>query len=106
MSVADVVGMVATPSDTGYFLVGADGGVFSFGDAPYLGSLPGDHVTVDDIRGIVPTSDNGGYFLVGADGGVFAFGDARTSARCPATVSRSTTSSALRPPPTTGGTGW
>ncbi len=43
---------------------------------PFLGSLPGLHVSVHDIKGIVPTSDNRGYFLVGQDGGVFAFGDA------------------------------
>ena len=50
--------------------------MFAFGDAPFLGSLPGLHVSVHDIKGIVPTSDNRGYFLVGQDGGVFAFGDA------------------------------
>ena len=74
--VDDVAGMVPSPDDMGYFLVGQDGGVFSFGDAPFLGSLPGLRVAVHDIRGIVPTRDNRGYFLVGQDGGVFAFGDA------------------------------
>jgi hypothetical protein len=33
-----VVGMSPTPSGRGYWLVAADGGVFAFGDAPYLGS--------------------------------------------------------------------
>ncbi len=63
-------------SGAGYWMVGSDGGVFAFGSAPYLGSLPGDHVKVSDIVGVVPTSDNGGYWMVGRDGGVFAFGDA------------------------------
>jgi endoglucanase len=63
---------------SGYFLVGADGGVFGFGDATFAGSLPGlsPPVRVDDIVGIVPTPDDRGYFLVGRDGGVFSFGDA------------------------------
>ncbi|MGH9090227.1 MAG: IPT/TIG domain-containing protein [Acidimicrobiales bacterium] len=60
----------------GYTMVGSDGGVFSFGGAPFEGSLPGLGVSVDDIRGIVPTASRQGYWMVGSDGGVFAFGDA------------------------------
>jgi hypothetical protein len=60
----------------GYWMVGSDGGVFAFGTAPFVGSLPGLHVTVNDIVGVVPTADHKGYWMVGADGGVFAFGDA------------------------------
>ncbi len=60
----------------GYDLVGSDGGVFAFGGAPFLGSLPGIGVHVKDIVGMVPTSNDGGYWLAGADGGVFAFGNA------------------------------
>ena len=60
----------------GYDLVGSDGGVFAFGGAPFLGSLPGMGVHVKDIVGMVPTSNDGGYWLAGADGGVFAFGNA------------------------------
>ena len=33
-----VVGMASTPSGLGYWLFAADGGVFSFGDARFLGS--------------------------------------------------------------------
>jgi hypothetical protein len=33
-----IVGMAATPSGNGYWLVASDGGVFTFGDAPFLGS--------------------------------------------------------------------
>jgi hypothetical protein len=57
---------------TGYDLVGADGGVFAFGDTFY-GSLPGLGVHVDDITGMVATASDTGYYLVGSDGGVFAF---------------------------------
>ena len=60
----------------GYDLVGSDGGVFAFGGAPFLGSLPGIGVHVKDIVGMVPTNNDGGYWLAGADGGVFAFGNA------------------------------
>ncbi len=58
-------------------MVGSDGGVFAFGNAPFLGSLPGLGVKPSQsIAGLVPTGTDGGYFLVGKDGGVFAFGNA------------------------------
>jgi hypothetical protein len=34
---APIVGIAATPSGNGYWLVGSDGGVFSFGDARFFG---------------------------------------------------------------------
>lgn len=73
---APITGAAFTTDDAGYWMVGADGGVFAFGDAPYEGSLPGDGISVHDIVGIAATPDGGGYWLVGADGGVYAFGDA------------------------------
>jgi len=30
--------MAATPDGRGYWLVASDGGIFSYGDAPFLGS--------------------------------------------------------------------
>ena len=50
-----VVGMAATPDGLGYWLVAADGGVFSFGDAQNQGSLPGLGVHVNNVVGAVPT---------------------------------------------------
>jgi len=38
---AGIVGIPATPSGNGYWLVAADGGVFSFGDATFHGSTGG-----------------------------------------------------------------
>jgi hypothetical protein len=71
------VGMAPTPDGGGYWLVQRNGGVYSFGDAHFHGSLPGLGVTPSaPIVGMAATSDGGGYWLVGADGGVFAFGDA------------------------------
>jgi hypothetical protein len=69
------VGIVATPDGEGYWLVGADGGVLSYGDARFYGSAAALHLA-KPIVGIVATPDGEGYWLVGADGGVLSFGDA------------------------------
>ncbi|MDA8071182.1 MAG: hypothetical protein M0Z82_06145 [Actinomycetota bacterium] len=68
--------MATDPGTGGYWLVAADGGVFSF-DAPFFGSLPASDITpTSRIVGIAATPDGNGYRLVGADGGVFDFGNA------------------------------
>jgi hypothetical protein len=72
---AGVVGIAGDPTRPGYWLTGADGGVFAFGHAPFLGSL-GDRTLNAPIVGIAATPDGRGYWLAGSDGGVFAFGDA------------------------------
>ena len=74
MRVDDVVAIAPTSDGKGYWLIGADGGEFAFGDAGYHGSLPGLHIHVDDIVGMVATPNGKGYILVGRDGGVFVFG--------------------------------
>jgi hypothetical protein len=68
--------VVSTSTGRGYWQVASDGGVFSYGDAQFHGSLPGLGIKVSDIIGMARTPDDGGYWLVGSDGGVFAFGDA------------------------------
>ena len=70
-----ITGMAATPDGQGYWLVGADGGVFAFGDATFYGSLGAVKLT-GPIVAMVATPDGKGYWLAGLDGGVFAFGDA------------------------------
>ncbi len=72
---APVVGIAGTPDGGGYWLVGADGGVFAHGDAHFQGSLAGKALNAP-IAGISATPDGRGYWLVAGDGGVFAFGDA------------------------------
>jgi ribosomal protein L24E len=67
-----VIASVATATGNGYYMVGSDGGVFSFGDAHFHGSTGGMHLN-RPIVGISPTPDNRGYWLVASDGGVFAF---------------------------------
>ena len=58
----------------GYWLVGSDGGIFSFGSAQFYGSTGNLHLN-RPVVGITPTSDFGGYWLDASDGGVFSFGD-------------------------------
>ncbi len=58
-----------------YWLVASDGGIFSFGGAPYYGSTGGT-VLNKPVVGMAATSDGGGYYLVASDGGVFSYGDA------------------------------
>lgn len=70
-----IVGIAAGPNNAGYWLVAADGGVFTFGNIPFYGSMGGKYLNAP-IVGIASTPDHKGYWLVGADGGVFAFGDA------------------------------
>ena len=70
-----IVGMALTPDGNGNWLVAADGGVFSYGDATFYGSTGG--ITLNQpIVGIASTADGKGYWLVAADGGVFSYGDA------------------------------
>ncbi|MGD0393177.1 MAG: hypothetical protein ABSC41_11090 [Acidimicrobiales bacterium] len=65
----------ASSRSHGYWLVGRDGGIFSFGSAQFYGSTGGIHLQ-RRVVGIASTPDHRGYWLVAADGGVFAFGDA------------------------------
>ena len=57
-------------------MIGSDGGVFAFGDAGFVGSLPGLNIHVSNIVGCRAHADGKGYWMIGSDGGVFAFGDA------------------------------
>ena len=59
----------------GYWVVGSDGGVTTFGRAAFAGSL-GDGRLNADVVDIESTNQANGYWLAAADGGVFAFGDA------------------------------
>jgi hypothetical protein len=64
----------STSTSHGYWLVGSDGGIFSFGSAQFYGST-GSLRLQRPVVGIVPTAEKGGYWLDASDGGVFAFGD-------------------------------
>jgi hypothetical protein len=67
--------MSTTADGHGYRLVASDGGIFSFGDATYFGSM-GNQALIAPVVGMTATPDGGGYWLVASDGGIFSFGDA------------------------------
>ncbi len=71
---APIISMSVDPSTGGYWLLGADGGVFSF-NAPFFGSTGSLHLN-KPVVGMTATSDGGGYWFVASDGGIFSFGDA------------------------------
>jgi peptidoglycan/xylan/chitin deacetylase (PgdA/CDA1 family) len=70
-----LVGAAASSDGSGYWEVASDGGVFSFGDAAFHGSMGGRPLNAP-IVGMAATSDGGGYWEVASDGGIFSFGDA------------------------------
>jgi hypothetical protein len=63
------------PSGRSYWEVASDGGIFTFGNATFHGSMGGT-VLNQPVVGMASTPDGGGYWLVASDGGVFSFGDA------------------------------
>jgi hypothetical protein len=63
------------PARHGYWLVGSDGGIFTFGSAHFYGST-GSLKLHKPIVGMAATPDGKGYWLVASDGGIFAFGAA------------------------------
>jgi hypothetical protein len=69
------VAMASTADGKGYWIVDSDGGVFSFGDAAFYGSMGGRKLAAPVVS-MAATPDGKGYWLAAADGGVFAFGDA------------------------------
>src|SRR5260221_218572 len=61
---------------TGYWMLGSDGAVYTFGNLPFYGDLS--NVTLNSaIIDIIGTASGDGYYLLGSDGGVFCFGNAR-----------------------------
>jgi len=75
---SDSQSLVKTPTNNGYWLVTADGQVYTFGSAKSYGTLPSEHITPNKpIVGMVATATAKGYWLVGSDGGVFSFGAAK-----------------------------
>ena len=69
------VGMARTATGRGYWIVASDGGVFSFGDAAFYGSMGGQPLN-KPIVGMAARPQGNGYWLVASDGGIFCFGAA------------------------------
>ena len=57
----------------GYWLVGSDGGIFTFGNASFYGSTGNLHLN-RPVVGITVNTNRTGYWLDASDGGVFSFG--------------------------------
>ncbi|MGH9306375.1 MAG: hypothetical protein ACRD0I_05755 [Acidimicrobiales bacterium] len=76
--VGHVVGArgAAASSNPAYWMVGADGGVFGYGGAAYLGSPAGTTLN-RPVVGMAGTPGSAGYWLVASDGGIFNYGDAK-----------------------------
>ena len=63
----------AATSAGGYWLYGADGGIFAFGSAGFQGATRSQS---NDIIGMASTPSSKGYWMADDDGDVFAAGDA------------------------------
>jgi hypothetical protein len=68
-------GIEAAPQGNGYWLVGRDGGVFSYGSAKFAGSLGGKPLN-QPVVDMTAGPSGMGYRLLAKDGGVFTFGGA------------------------------
>jgi hypothetical protein len=64
-----------TSTGKGYWVIGSDGGVFTYGDAKFHGSL-GNEKLAAPVVDMAPTPDDRGYWMCGSDGGIFTFGNA------------------------------
>ena len=70
-----MVGISPTSDGQGYWLVASDGGIFTFGDAAFHGSLGSIRLN-QPVVGMATTPDGAGYTLVASDGAIFTFGHA------------------------------
>jgi hypothetical protein len=73
---APVIGIESHPRRHGYWLLGADGGIFTYGRARFFGST-GNLPLVRPVVSMEAHPSGRGYWLVAGDGGVFTFGRAR-----------------------------
>jgi hypothetical protein len=62
-------------ANEGLIMSARDGGVFTFGNSTFYGSMGGQHLN-QPVVGMASTPSNGGYWLVASDGGMFSFGNA------------------------------
>jgi hypothetical protein len=76
---APITGLAGSPSGRGYWMVAEDGGMFSFGDAGFFGSIPGvlapGQVLDAPVTDMIPQGS--GYLILAIDGGIFNFGQSQ-----------------------------
>ena len=68
-------GAIAPPAPQGVWMVAADGGIFSHGQAGFYGST-GNIKLNQPVVGMAGTPSMKGYWMVATDGGIFSCGDA------------------------------
>jgi hypothetical protein len=67
-----VAGMARTPDGAGYWMVGTDGSVYKFGDAPDFGSTAAT-TPMAPVASLTPTPDGQGYWLLQPDDWSYSF---------------------------------
>lgn len=72
--------VVHAPVPSAYWLVGANGAVYTFASAHFYGSV-GDRHSPAPVVAMPATAASSGYWLVGPDGAVYAVGEARNYGR-------------------------
>ena len=79
--IESMTGSATTAPVLGYWTDAADGGIFTFGQAQFHGSVPGilqpGQKLNKPVVGMAPTADGGGYWMDASDGGIFSFGNAK-----------------------------
>lgn len=71
-----IYGIEPDPQGDGYWLEGSDGGIFTYGNNQFYGSLGGEFALSTPAVGLARTASGRGYWLAVSTGNVFAFGDA------------------------------
>jgi hypothetical protein len=79
--------MASTPTGAGYWLVASDGGIFSFGTAPFFGSLGGLPLK-HPIAAATALPDGSGYWFSDTAGLVSNFGAAKYFGSAPSPLNR------------------
>jgi hypothetical protein len=79
--------MLPGPNGLGYFLVASDGGMFSYGDTNFYGSLGGVPIK-HPIVAAATTPDSGGYWMTDSAGVVSNFGTATNYGSAPSVLFR------------------
>ena len=89
--------MIATPNGGGYLLLASDGGLFSFGNSEFHGSLPGAGWCPGPTAiAFAQTPASGGYWMLLSDGQVVPFGNAKAWGEPAATQARAVALAAAR----------
>jgi hypothetical protein len=67
---------VRTADGNGYWILFANGTVATYGDAAFMGAIPGQTGGHNPATAIFATADGGGYWISSALGAIYSFGDA------------------------------